>query len=235
MPESKITTEGWSEWVSERGECKEGVRETREVTVEGGGWRSWVSDSGIRQLGQAAWLEADLFVHLSWTSHFAAAEATRSWLHSLFSFHTKTLNGLLRKLFFLLFSFGGGVWTLDQTCISCPLQCVGLLFLCESWHCCSNGGLPEEEPPLSAVGVQEEGWVQIQVLKWQWLRSTFTQSVSSKADLLKRVGAARRWKEERLSRLYAWVVETVFADFASCADRNHHGRISVRSHWRVAP
>lgn len=41
---------------------EEGVRETREVTGREGGW---VSDLGIRQLGRAAWLEADLIVHLS--------------------------------------------------------------------------------------------------------------------------------------------------------------------------
>lgn len=40
----------------------DGVREVRKGGGMGGGW---VSGSGIRQLGRAAWLEADLIVHLS--------------------------------------------------------------------------------------------------------------------------------------------------------------------------
>lgn len=47
---------------------REREREARErERAEGEG--RWVSDSGMRQLGQAAWLEADLIVFLSFPSH----------------------------------------------------------------------------------------------------------------------------------------------------------------------
>lgn len=60
----------------------------REREREGRGGGSRVSDSGIRQLGQASWLEADLIVCLS-LRHFAVQEerfSLTNWCHRFYHF-----------------------------------------------------------------------------------------------------------------------------------------------------
>lgn len=69
VPERHILTGGWPAvmWSSSFDN-----RSNREREEEGWGWSRGVvrvSDSGIRQLVQAAWLEADLIVHLSLLQH----------------------------------------------------------------------------------------------------------------------------------------------------------------------
>lgn len=109
----------------------------------GAGVRVRVSDSGIRQLVQPAWLEADLIVHLSLLQHptcfcstFCAFlnEDRHHSFGGFFSFKIETFHDLGPLLFL-------------------P---VVLFFMYLPWHCCRDGGVPEELP-LSAFCLQKEG------------------------------------------------------------------------------
>lgn len=102
-----------------------------------------VSDSGIRQLVQAAWLEADLIVHLSSQRHLGA-QVSSLFLRSFF--------------FFLHFSKVDRHHKVIFTILDCCFATIVLVLIYLPWHCCRDGGLLEELP-LSAFCLQKEGWV----------------------------------------------------------------------------
>lgn len=96
-----------------------------------------VSDSGIRQLVQAAWLEADLIVRLSFHRHLGAQASS---------------------LFFCSFSAHFSKWIVTIKFFFLPPWTVAVVLFLISlpWHCCRDGGLLEEFP-LSAFCLQKEG------------------------------------------------------------------------------
>lgn len=130
--------------------------------AEGGEGRR-VSDSGIRQLGQAAWLGADLIVYLSFPSHSGFLQRRRELLHQDQLLSTAASLIIFLPLMFIWFLFVKQILLITDTedlldsYFAFPQHF--LFFFNLQWHCCRHGGLLEEEHPLSAVCLQEEGWV----------------------------------------------------------------------------
>lgn len=96
-----------------------------------------VSDSGIRQLVQAAGLDADLIVHLPLHRHLGAEASTRS---SLLFVHFSKVDCHHKVVFTIL-----------ECCFATRVAFLVHL----PWRCCRDGGL--EELPLSAFCLQKEG------------------------------------------------------------------------------
>lgn len=131
------------------------MRETREVTVEGGGL-------GIRLGDKTAGTGC-----LAGSRSYCALVLNKSLCGS------RSQEELVSHCFYWSFSPENFIWITKKTVfvvclfIVCfllrwnvhlfPTSVCWILLLSVSWHWYSNGGLPEEEPPLSAVCVQEEG------------------------------------------------------------------------------